>query len=144
VTRLLVRLHSERGEGMISGLILLAGVLLPLLFVIPLFARLEQGKLAADQAAREAVRAAALAPTAEQAEAAAQQALARGQAASGQQLRLQLSGAFDRGATLRADVQTQIVLGHLPGVGDFGTITLSAHASAPIDRYRSLLQTAGP
>jgi hypothetical protein len=143
MSRLLARLGSERGEGMISGLILLAGVLLPLLFVIPLFARLEQGKLAADQAAREAVRAAALAPTAAQAEAAAQQALAREQEASGQPLQLQLSGVLERGATLRTDVQTQVVLGHLPGLGDFGTITLSAHASAPVDRYRSLLQAAG-
>jgi hypothetical protein len=144
VTRLLVRLRSERGEGIITGLILLAGVLLPLLFVIPLFARLEQGQLATDQVAREAVRAAALAPTAEQAEAAAQQALAREQAATGQPLQLQLSGAFSRGATLRADVQTQVALGHLPGLGDFGSIALSAHASAPVDRYRSLLQAAGP
>ncbi len=46
------RLRDERGQGLISALILLAGVLLPLLFLVPLFARLEQGRLAAEQAAR--------------------------------------------------------------------------------------------
>jgi hypothetical protein len=125
---------------MVSALIVLAGVLLPLLFVIPLFARLEQAKLAADQAARDAVRAATLAPTGAQATTAAQQALEREQQQTRRPLQLTLSGSFQRGATLRADVNAQVPIGHLPGLGDFGTLTLTAHASAPVDRYRSLLQ----
>jgi hypothetical protein len=56
------RLRDEKGQGLISALILLAGVLVPLLFLVPLFARLEQGRLAAEQAARDAVRAAVEAP----------------------------------------------------------------------------------
>ena len=51
--RLLFRLRSERGQALISGLILLAGVLIPLLFLVPLFARVEQGRLAAEQPARD-------------------------------------------------------------------------------------------
>ena len=144
MSRLRTRLCCERGEGIVSGLILLAGVLLPLLFLIPLFARLEQGKLATAQAARDAVRAAVLAPTAPQAQAAAQAALAQEETATGQQLQLQLEGDFDRGAVIRVQVSTLVALGHLPGLGDFGTVTLSEQASAPVDRYRSLLQGAGP
>lgn len=138
------RLRSECGEGIVSGLILLAGVLLPLLFLIPLFARLEQGKLAANQGARDAVRAAALAPTAAQAQAAAQDALAQEQAESGQPLRMQLGGAFARGAVLQARVSTRVSIASLPGLGNFGTITLTGDASAPVDRYRSLVETGSP
>ena len=144
MTRTLHQLRSERGEGIVSGLILLAGVLLPLLFLIPLFARIEQGKLAANQAARDAVRAAVMAPTAAQARAAAQDALAGEQAESGQPLRLDLNGSFARGAVLQARVSTRVSLASLPGLGGFGTITLTGDASAPVDRYRSLVDTGAP
>ena len=78
------RLHEEKGQGLISGLILLAGVLLPLLFLVPLFARLEQGRLVAEQAARDAARAAVEAPNANAAQTAAADALARARAQTGE------------------------------------------------------------
>lgn len=142
--RLRRRLGEERGEGLITGLILLAGVLIPLLFVIPLFARLEQGRLAAAQAARDAVRSAVESPSSGQAQAAADAALARAREQTGEPLRLTLDGQFARGGLLHAKVSTALPLGHLPGLGDFGTVTVSAQASAPVDRYRSLLPAAGP
>lgn len=40
------RLESERGEGIVSALMLLAGVLIPLIFLVALVGRLEQGRLA--------------------------------------------------------------------------------------------------
>src|SRR5262249_58453784 len=80
VRRVSGRFREERGQALISGLILLAGVLLPLLFLVPLFARVEQGRLAAEQAARDAVRAAVESPSPTAAEAAARAAGGRGRA----------------------------------------------------------------
>ena len=138
------RLRDERGQGLITALILLAGVLLPLLFLVPLFARLEQGRLAAEQAARDAVRAAVEAPNPDAARAAAATALARARAQTGQPLRLELNGQFARGGVLTARVRTSVALASLPLVGRFGTIELDGRASAPVDRYRSLLSGSSP
>ena len=44
--------RDESGEGLISGLILLAGVMLPLMFLIAIFGHLEVARLTAQQAAR--------------------------------------------------------------------------------------------
>lgn len=142
--QVLGRLRGERGEGIVSGLILLAGVLLPLLFLIPLFARIEQGKLAAAQAARDAVRAAVLAPSAAEAQTAAEGALARERAESGQPLQMRLEGDFARGGVIRASVSTRVTVASLPGLGRFGTIVLSGRAAAPVDRYRSLAEESAP
>src|SRR5918911_2208788 len=125
------RLRDEGGQGLISALILLAGVLLPLLFLVPLFARLEQGRLAAQQAARDAVRAAVEAPNADAAQTAAENALARARAETGEPLRLELDGQFARGGVLTAHVHTSVVLASLPVVGRFGMIELDGRASAP-------------
>jgi hypothetical protein len=138
------RLREERGQGLMSALLLLAGVLLPLLFLVPLFARLEQGRLAAEQTARDAVRAAVEAPNASAAQAAAHGALTRARAQTAQPLRLELDGAFSRGGVLTARVHTNVALASLPFVGHVGAIELSGHASAPIDRYRSLLTGGSP
>ena len=138
------RLREERGQGLVSALILLAGVLLPLLFLVPLFARLEQGRLAAEQAARDAVRAAVEAPNPDAAQAAAAAALARARAQTGEPLRLELNGQFARGGVLNARVRTSVALASLPLVGRFGTIELDGRASAPVDRYRSLLSGSSP
>jgi hypothetical protein len=40
---------------------------------------------------------------------------------------------------MTATVSTNIPLGTLPLLGHFGTITIHAHASAPVDLYRSIL-----
>ena len=138
------RLREERGQGLVSALILLAGVLLPLLFLVPLFARLEQGRLAAEQAARDAVRTAVEAPNPDAAQAAAATALARARAQTGEPLRLELNGQFARGGVLNARVHTSVALASLPLVGRFGTIELDGRASAPVDRYRSLLSGSSP
>lgn len=137
-------LRSERGQGLVSALLLLAGVLLPLLFLVPLFARVEQAHLTAEQAARDAVRSAVQAPASAEAKAAAEEALARARAASGLPLRLELGGEFRRGGLLRAHVSTSVPLGRLPGVGRIGTIVVHGRASAPLDRYRSLREGGPP
>jgi hypothetical protein len=138
------RLRDERGQGLISALILLAGVLLPLLFLVPLFARLEQGRLAAEQAARDAVRAAVEAPNPNAAQTVADNALARARAQTGEPLRLELEGQFARGGVITARVRTSVSFASLPVVGHFGTIELDGRASAPVDRYRSLLSGSSP
>ena len=138
------RLRDERGQGLTSALILLAGVLLPLLFLVPLFARLEQGRLAAEQAARDAVRAAVEAPNPTAAQTAADNALTRARAQTGEPLRLELEGQFARGGVLTARVRTSVAFASLPVVGRFGTIELNGRASAPVDRYRSLLAGSSP
>jgi hypothetical protein len=138
------RLRDEGGQGLISALILLAGVLLPLLFLVPLFARLEQGRLASEQAARDAVRAAVEAPNTDAARTAAANALARARAQTGEPLRLELVGQFARGGVLTAHVRTSVALASLPVVGRLGTIELDGRASAPVDRYRSLLSGSSP
>jgi hypothetical protein len=141
---LLPRVRSESGQALISGLILLAGVLTPLLFLVPLFARVEQGRLAAEQAARDAVRAAAQSPSPTAAEVAAEAAVARARAQTGEPLQLTLEGEFGRGSVLRARVRTDVELASIPLFGSIGTVEVSGDAAAPVDRYRSLLEETPP
>lgn len=138
------RLGSEQGQALISGLTLLAGVMIPLLFVVPLFARLEQGRLAAEQAARDAVRAAVQAPAASGAQTAAQEAVARAQQQTATPLELRLDGQFTRGTLIHARVTAHIALATLPLFGHLRTVAVHGDASAPIDRYRSLLTPGAP
>ena len=138
------RLRDECGEGMISALMLLGGVLVPLVFLVALFARIEQGRLAAAQAAQAAVRAAVQSPSADAAQASAERQLGDEQAQTHARLRLQLAGSFERGGIIEADVTGEIPVGHLPVLGDFGTMTVHATARAPVDRYRSLDGTGNP
>lgn len=140
----LPRTHSEDGQALISGLLLLAAVLLPLLFLVPLFARVEQGRLAAEQAARDAVRAAVQAPSPTGAEAAAEAAVARAREQTGQPLELALEGAFGRGSLLRAKVRAEVDLARIPLFGPIGTVEVVGDAAAPVDRYRSLLTSPAP
>ncbi len=139
-----VRLRAESGQALISGLLLLAGVLIPLLFLVPLFARVEQGRLAAEQAARDAVRAAVQSPSATAAEDAAQQAVARARSQTRDPLQLTLEGEFRRGSVLRARVKTEVDLASIPLFGDIGTVEVSGDAAALVDRYRSLLGASSP
>jgi hypothetical protein len=138
MSALCARLRSERGQGLISSLLLLAGVLIPLLFLVPLFARIELARLAADQAARDAARSAVQAPGPAEAEAAAQAALDRAREKTGVPLRLALGGQFARGGVLRAEVSARVSIGSLPVLGNFGTVVVRGDASTPVDRYRSL------
>ena len=142
--RLRRRLREERGDGLVTGLILTAGVLVPLMFIVPLFARIESAHLAVQQAARDAVRSATLAADAAQAQAAAHSAAAAARAQTGEPISLTLSGQFARGSVLTADASARVALASLPGLGSFGTITVTGRASAPVDRYRSLLPQGGP
>jgi|GEM_PF-2244057 hypothetical protein len=136
---LIHRLAEQRGEAsIVSGILLLAGVLIPLMFLIPLFARIELAQVDAQQAARDAVRAAVQAPDAAGAHTAATAALAREQAGSSALLALTLGGRFTRGESMTASVTTRVPIGALPLLGHFGSITIHAHASAPVDRYRSI------
>jgi hypothetical protein len=139
VRAIVARIRAESGQALISGLLLLAAVLVPLLFLVPLFARVEQGRLAAEQAARDAVRAAVQAPSSTDAEAAALAAVARARQQTGQPLELTLEGAFGRGSVLRARVRAEVDLADIPLFGPLGTVEVSGDAAAPVDRYRSLL-----
>jgi hypothetical protein len=142
---LLRKLRREDGElEMLSALLLLAGVLLPIMFIVVAFARIENGRLAAAQAARDAVRAAVEAPTPTDAQQAADQAIARAQTQTGVPLRLQLGGRFARGVVLRAQTSAQIGLASLPFIGQLGTITVHGNAAAPVDIYRSLIGDSAP
>ena len=141
--RLADKLGEERGEAaLISGLLLLAGVLIPLMFLVPLYARIELAQVDAQQAARDAVRSAVQAPNPSAAHAAATAALAREQAGSRTPMTLSLTGTYARGEVMSAQVSTRVPIGSLPFVGHFGTIVVHGRASAPIDRYRSILAGA--
>jgi hypothetical protein len=144
MSRIWRSLLSERGEGLITGLILIAGVLVPLMFIIPLFGRIENSRLAVQQATREAVRAATLAPNAAEARSAAQQAASTTRTQTRVPFRLTLTGRFARGATLTADASANVSLGSFPGLGAFGTIVVRGAASAPVSQYRSLLPEGAP
>jgi hypothetical protein len=142
---LLRQLHREEGElGLVSALLLLAGVLLPIMFIVVGFARIENGRLAAAQAARDAVRAAVEAPTPTGAQQAADDAIVRAQTQTGVPLQLQLQGTFARGAVLRAETTAQIALASVPFIGRLGTITVHGNAAAPVDAYRSLIGDSSP
>ena len=135
---------DESGEGLISGLILLAGVMLPLMFLIAIFGHLEAARLAAQQAARDAVRSAVQAPTAAQARANARAAIGRAQGGQGGgQLRLALDGDLQPGEVMTARVSTSVPVGAIPLIGTIGTVSVSGRASAPVDRYRSVLSGGG-
>jgi hypothetical protein len=142
--RLLLRVRSESGQALISALILLAGVLIPLLFLVPLFARVEQGRLAAEQAARDAVRAAVQSPSSTAAQVSAEAAVARARAQTGEELQLRLEGEFARASVLRARVRTEVDLARIPLFGSIGSVEVSGDAAAPVDRYRSLLGSPSP
>ena len=135
---LMHRLRRESGEGLVSGLILIAGVLLPLMFLIPLFARLEQARLTVEQTARDGVRAAVQSPNATAAQTAAADAVARAQTNTPDQIQLTLTGAFARGGELEATTTVHVPLASLPLFGSFGEVTVRGQASAPLDQYRSL------
>lgn len=132
------RLQREEGQGIVQGLLLLTGVLLPLMFLVALFGRIEQGRLAAEQTARDAVRAASQAPSQPAAEQAANEALARAQQQTGLPLSVNLDGKLQRGATLTATSTVDVSLAGLPFFGQLGTVTIHGKARAPVDQYRSL------
>jgi Flp pilus assembly protein TadG len=138
MNRITRRLRCELGQGIVQALILLAGVLLPLMFLVALFGRIEQGRLAAEQTARDAVRAASQAPSQPAAEQAANDALARAQQQTGLPLNLNLDGELQRGATLTATTTVDVSLADLPFFGQLGTVTIHGQARAPVDQYRSL------
>jgi hypothetical protein len=123
---------------MVSALLLLAGAFLPLLFLVALFGRLEQARLAASQAAWATVRAAVLAPSAPAAQTAAATQLAAAQQGTVAPLTLRLSGSFVRGGALESVVTATVGIGELPWIGSFGSVRVAASARAPVAPYRSL------
>lgn len=139
------RLKCERGEAaIVSGLLILAGVLIPLMFLIGLYARVELAQVDSQQAARDAVRSAVQAPDPTAANVAAAAAVARERAETGVPLALNLTGTFARGRVMSANVSASVPIGSLPLLGHFGTITVHARANAPVDRYRSILGGGEP
>ena len=129
---------------MVSAVLLLAGVLIPLMFLVALFARVELAQVDSQQAARDAVRSAVQAPNAAMANTAASEAVARERSADRIPLSLSLTGTYARGQVMSANVTVRVPVGALPFLGQFGTISIHSRASAPVDRYRSLLEGAGP
>jgi hypothetical protein len=139
VNRFFRRMRSQSGEGVVSGLILIAGVLLPVMFLVPLFARLEQARLVAEQTARDAARAAVEAPNAISAQADAESAVARAQPNSFDRIELTLDGAFARGSVLRATTTVRVDLARVPFYGSIGVVAVHGQAAASVDQYRSIL-----
>ncbi len=140
---LISRLGDERGEAaIISGVLLLAAVLIPLMFLVPLYARIELAQVDGQQAARDAVQSAVQAPSPSAAHAAASEALAREQPGSPTPPTLSLTGTYARGEVMSAQVTTSVPIGTLPLLGHFGTIVVHTRASAPVGRYRSILEPA--
>ena len=141
--RLLFRARSESGQALISSLILLAGVLIPLLFLVPLFARVEQGRLAAEQAARDAVRAARhrhrLRP---------RSPLRRRSRARGSKQESHSSSCSRASSPARASsapaCEPRSTSHESRLFGSIGTVEVSGDAAAPVDRYRSLLGSPSP
>lgn len=129
---------------MVSAVLLLAGVLIPLMFLVALFARVELAQVDSQQAARDAVRSAVQAPDAAMANTAASEAVARERSADRVPLSLSLTGTYARGQVMSANVTVRVPIGALPLLGQFGTISIHSRASALVDRYRSLLEGAGP
>lgn len=129
---------------MVSAVLLLAGVLIPLMFLVALFARVELAQVDSQQAARDAVRSAVQAPDAAMANTAASEAVARERSADRVPLSLSLTGTYARGQVMSASVTVRVSVGALPLLGQFGTISIHSRASAPVDRYRSLMEGAGP
>lgn len=140
--RLRSYLGDDSGEGLISGLILLAGVLIPMMFLVAIFGRLEAARLTTQQAARDAVRSAVQAPTPDQASARARDAVARARG-GGMRLGLALDGRFEPGEVMTAHVSTSVALASIPLLGDIGEVSVHSTARAPVDRYRSVLTSEG-
>lgn len=138
MNRLAHKLKREEGQGIVQALLLLAGVLLPLMFLVAVFGRIEQGRLAVEQTARDAVRAASQAPSQAAAEQAASDALVRAQQQTGLALSVDLQGDLQRGAILTASSSVDVSLASLPFFGRLGTIKLHGQARAPVGQYRSL------
>lgn len=133
------RLRGDDGQAIVTALLLLAGVLVPLLFIVPLFSRVETTRLAAEQAARDAVRSAVQAPSPGQATAAARQAVSRASRTSGTRLTFDLSGRFARGEIMLVRVRARVPLADIGGPHGIGSVPISATARAPVHRYRSLV-----
>jgi hypothetical protein len=77
-------------------------------------------------------------------ELAAAEAVAHERAADGMPLSLTLTGSYGRGQVMSAQVVARVPIGSLPLLGHFGTVVVHGRASAPIDRYRSLLEGGPP
>jgi Flp pilus assembly protein TadG len=145
MTRFLTRLRDDRGEAaIVSGILLMAGVLIPLMFMVALFGRIELAHVDVQQASRDAVRSAVEAPDAGAARAAAQAASAREQTEGAPPMTLSLKGTYARGELMTAQVAASVPIGSLPFLGHFGTIIVRGRASAPVDRYRSILEPGTP
>lgn len=142
MTALRRRLRDETGSSLITGLLVIGALMVPVLFLVPLFAPVELAHLAAEQAARDAVRSAAQAPDLDRASAAVDLAADRARADDGTPIRVSLSGEWRRGSVLQADARTTVTIGRLPGLGRFGRVTVEARARAPLDQYRSLAGVA--
>lgn len=136
------RLRDEAGSSLLTGAVVIGGLMVPVLFLVLLFARVELAHLAAEQTARDAVRSAAQAPDFDRASAAVDLAAARARTIDGTPVRVSLSGEWQRGSVLQADARTTVSLGRLPGLGRFGRVTVHARARAPLDSYRSLTGAA--
>jgi hypothetical protein len=142
---ILRRLGEDRGEAApISLLLILGGLILPLMFLVALGARIELAHVDAQQAARDAVRAAVEAPDAAAADTNANAAFAREQAGTSAHMNGSLTGTFAPGNVMSARVTVAVPIGSLPFLGHIGTVVVHGQASAPVDRYRSVLPAGAP
>ncbi len=135
--------RTRRDEGEATALSLALGVgfiVLPVLVLVLSVPVWEQRVVDAQDAARAAARALAVAPDwaagAMAADSAARDLL-QGDGVGASQASLDLRGSLAPGSTVTAVVTVQVPVGVLPGVGRVGHLQYSATSSQTVSMYRS-------
>lgn len=119
-------------------IVVLVPLLMLLLMLVVAFGRHVSAEGQTQAAAREAVRAATLARTAEGAQLAAQDALDATVPDTLECEPVLLDGAFVAGGTLTVTVTCAISYANLGALGLPGSTSISATSSAPLDLHRSV------
>lgn len=132
-------LAGESGGALIETALVIP-VLLVLLAGIVMTGRVAHAQIAVQSVAREAARTLAVAPSASEGLASAQQralAAAHGHGLAVERLALSIdAGAFDRGGVVQAEATYPVTLGDLPLLGAL-EVTVSSRHQARVDLYRS-------
>ena len=127
----------RREDGSMSvEMVVLGPILLMVVLVAVAGGRYVSAEGMTQAAARDAARAASMERSAPAARAAANEALASAQTASGDCTATTFTGDFGRGGSVTAQVSCQVRLSDLGLVFLPGTTTISAQATAPVDTLR--------
>jgi Flp pilus assembly protein TadG len=136
-----MRRHSERGAAT-TELVLMTPVLVAMLLLVVALGRVASARADVEAAARDAARAAANARSASaglrDGDLAARASVDEG-GVECRSLSVTLDTTeFRAGGSVAATVSCTVALGDLAGIGLPASRTITAHFTAPIDRYRGL------